>query len=383
MSNTIKILISCMLFLISCNSNDVSTVDEISDDVVKREAKLDSIQKAELQKDVTLKKVSVEINSKMNVEFAIPLSRHFSKLLTGDLDIELVDTLSDESRIIQLLGPSDGNHAVGEICVAPSDDSTLFSVKNIIENNFSKKIIYETKNSTIFSSFGDKYQVYVRHYDPVRKCYFLYSSLIENNGSFKAYADSFSSLMIGMNLFSINKTVLVENITWENIKSSLLSSELDEYNTNYGSLRKDIKFFLRDRDIADLTSQGNLYLYRIPQSGDGHDNLIKQIAERKFDGPLGELIDHSDSYFFTRYLAEKYHDITNFKFEKSISTNTVLVSVLSTTGYDEDSKQVYSYFSLTSIKTVQGQFYLISESNSSGDDMQILANDFFSKNLSI
>jgi hypothetical protein len=274
---------------------------------------------------------------------------------------------------------SDGDS--GEILfVGKSDNPDIFPVADIKKYNEPEKILLEDKNSLLYiDSFGRK-KLYFRQYAPSTKIYYLYTAEVPKYNDEKLqYAALFSIYKKAKNILSFDKEAQLENITWEKVKPGVSEAELQNYKLYYTSLEKELKYFLKNNDSVYIKKDNfDLYLYRDNAHSQKALDQTALIADANFSGTFDGL--PFENRLRSGYFGDKYSRDDELTFIKRLSSNSILVSAKEDNGYVNDNT---AYFSISSIKTPKGQFYLISRANKDGNDVASLMNDYFSKHLKI
>lgn len=376
-----------LLFLLSCKKEAVKT-DEYNDQLLGiPQAQIDSIRKAEDQKQILLTRVSYDIDSADTIDLMLPLNNYVKEYSFSSSNVNLTDPekaeAGDETLIHQGISIkndfSDGDS--GELLfVGKSDNPDLFPVADIKKYNEPEKIISEDKNSLLYiDSFGRK-KLYFRQYDPAGKTYYLYTAEIPKYNDEKLqYASLFSIYKKAKNILSFDKEIQPENLTWEKIRSGVSEAELRNYKLYYTSLEKELKYFLKNNDSVYIKKDNfDLYLYRDNTHSQSALDQTVLIANSNFSGTFDGI--PFENSLRSGYFMDKYSTDDEFTFVRRLSSNSILVSAKDDSGYVKDTT---GYFIISSIKTPKGQFYLISGTNKEGNNMTALMNDYFSKHLKI
>ena len=382
------LFITSFLFLLSCGGKDKDT--GYSDMLMGiSQSSIDSIRKAEDKKPVYLKKLTFDVDSASSVDLMLPPGNYLKEYSFSSPNIHLSDPehpTQEEDESLLPLGISIKNNFSdddsGEVLMTgKSDNPNIYPVSDIKKFNPAEKILLEDKNTLIFiDSFGDK-KLYYRQYDPAAKRYYLYTAEIPKYNDEKLqYASLFSAYKKARNLLAFDKEIPPENLTWERVKPGLSEIELKSYDRYYISLQKELKYFLKDNDSANIKKTNfDLYLYRDNIHSQKGIDQTKLLADSNFSGTFEEL--PFENRFTDGYFQGKYRDDDKLKFVKRISNNSILVSAEYADSYSYSSPA--GYFIISSIKTGKGQFYLISMTNKDGNDIVALMNDYFSKHLKI
>ncbi|MDR2237637.1 MAG: hypothetical protein LBE92_16060 [Chryseobacterium sp.] len=377
------------LFLLSCGKKDPDT--GYTDMLMGiPQSTIDSIQKAEDKKQVYLDKVTFTVDSATSINMMIPAGHYIKEYSFSSPNIRLEDPenpsqVEDESLLP--IGISIKNNFSdsdnGEIVmVGASDNPDIYPVSDIKKFNPAEKILFEDKNTLIFiDSFGHK-KLYHRQYDSTTKWYYLYTSeTAKYNDEKLEYASLFSSYKKARNILAFDKETAPENLTWEKLKPGLSELERKSYDVYYTSLQKELKYFLKDNDSANIKKTNfDLYLYRDHLHSQKGIDQTKLIADAAFSGTFEEL--PFENRLTDGYFRGKYRDDDRFKFIKRLSNTSILMSAEDGEQYSYSSSQP-AYYIISSIKTDKGQFYLISMTNKNGNDIVALMNDYFSKHLKI
>ncbi|MCT2564398.1 hypothetical protein [Chryseobacterium herbae] len=381
-------LIFGLLFLLSCKK-EVVKVDEYNDQLLGiPQAQIDSIRKAEDQKQLFLTKVSYTIDSANTIDLMLPVNNHVKEYSFSSSNLNLTDPeqtrdAEDESSYPQGISIKNdfSEDDSGELLfVGKSDNPDLFPVADIKKYNDPEKILSEDKNSLLYiDSFGRK-KLYFRQYNPASQTYYLYTAEVPKYNNEKLqYAALFSIYNKAKNILSFDKEAPLENLTWEKVKPGVSEAELQNYRVYYMSLGKELKYFLKNNDSAYIKNDNfDLYLYRDQSHTQNALDQTHLIADSNFSGTFDGL--PFENRLRSGYFVNRYSNDDEFTFVKRLSSHTILVSAKEDNGYVKDSTE---YFTISSIKTPKGQFYLISTTNKDGNDMTALMNDYFSKHLKI
>ncbi|KPE51345.1 hypothetical protein [Chryseobacterium indologenes] len=382
------LFITSFLFLLSCGGKEKDT--GYTDMLMGiPQSSIDSIRKAEDQKPVYLKKLTFDIDSASSVDLMLPLGNYLKEYSFSSPNINLEDpenpTQVEDDSLLPLGISIKNNLSDGDsgevLMVGKSDNPNIYSVTDIKKFNPAEKILLEDKNTLIFiDSFGHK-KLYYRQYDTASKRYYLYTAETPKYNDEKLeYAALFSAYRKAKNLLAFDKETPSESLTWEKVKSGLSEVELKSYGRYYTSLQKELKYFLKDNDSADIRKPNfDLYLYRDHIHSQKGIDQTKILADSGFSGTFDEL--PFENRFTDGYFQGKYGYDDKFKFIKRISNSSILVSAEDADHYSYSSPP--GYFIISSIKTDKGQFYLISMTNKDGNDIIALMNDYFSKHLKI
>lgn len=382
------LFVTSFLLLLSCGGKDKDT--GYTDMLLGiPQSSIDSVRKAEDQKPVYLEKLTFDIDSASSVDLMLPLGNYLKEYSFSSPNIILEDPehpsqVEDESLLpsgISIRNNFSDEDSGEVLMVGTSDNPDIYPVSEIKKFNPAEKILLEDKNTLIFiDSFGHK-KLYYRQYDPATKRYYLYTAETPKYNDEKLqYASLFSAYKKARNLLAFDKEASPESLSWEKIKPGLSAIELKSYDRYYTSLQKELKYFLKDNDSANIEMPHlDLYLYRDQNHSQKGIDQTKLIADSDFSGTFEELPFENrltDGYFRKKY---RYDD--QLKFIKRISSNSILVRAEDTETYTYSGPP--EYFIISSIKTGKGQFYLISMTNKDGNDIIALMNDYFSKHLKI
>lgn len=377
-------------FLFSCKGNEDNENFKNTDDYKSLvlgipQAQIDSIQKAEAKKQAFLRKNSYELDSATTVAMMLPMSNYLKDYsFSSDINLTDPNTTSeiDEAELPVSVGVqntfSEGDS--GEVLlIGKSYNPNIFPVSDIKKFNESEKTLFEDKNALLFiDGFGRK-KLFYRQYNPANSTYYLYTAEVPKYNDQKLqYASLFSIYKKAQNLLAFDKENQLGSLTWEKIKPSLSEPELKNYKIYYKSLEKELKFFLKNNDSVRINrDKMQFYLYRDEDHSKNTFNQVGILGNSAFSGTLEDL--NFENRLYPGYFKEIYESDDEFKFIKSISDNSILMKATKR-GYNSDT---VSYYIISSIKTEKGQFYLISPTNESGNDLTSLMNDYFSKHLKI
>ncbi|HCA09140.1 hypothetical protein [Chryseobacterium sp.] len=376
-----------LLFLLSCKKEAVKDDGYTDPALGIPQTQIDSIRKAEDQKQVLLKKVSYQTDSASSVEIMLPVS-NYVKEYSFSPGINLTDPqktteTKDETTYTQGLNiQNDFSDSSSDevVLIGQSNNPDVFPVSDIKEFNETEKILSEDKNSLLYiDAFGHK-KLYYRQYVPATKTYYLYIAEVPKYNSEKLqYAALYSIYSKAKHLLSFDKEALPENLTWEKVKPGISEVELKNYNIYYNSLQKELKYFLKNNDSTEIRKDHfDLYLYRDNPHTQKAMDQTALIADSNFSGHFEDL--PFENHLISGYFSGKFSNDDLFAFVRRLSSNSILVSAKNDSGYVNDTTE---YFIISSIKTPKGQFYLISSTNKDGNDMTALMNDYFSKHLKI
>lgn len=349
------------------------------------QAQIDSIRKSEEKKQVVLKKVSFKVDSANSVDLMLPIS-NYAKEYSFSGDINLTDPNSSAERSEDEIPASisikndfsDGDTAE-LIQIGKSSNPDIYPVSDIKEFNEIEKVLLETKNALLYvDDFGHK-KMYYRQYNPANSSYYLYiADVPKYNDQKLQYAELFSIYKKAQNLLSFDKENQSQNLTWESVRPTLSTIELKNYEVYYKSLEKELKYFMKDNDSADIKKEHiQLYLYRDDDHSKHNFDQVTVLADSQYSGTFETM--YFQSRLYQGFFKGIYEIDDPFKFIRKISDNSILMSA-TRKGYSSDDT---SFYIISSIKTPKGRFYLISPTTENGNDVTALINTYFSKHLKI
>ena len=378
------------LFLFSCKDDkenkDFSKTDEYEDMVLGiPQAQIDSIRKSEEKKQVILKKVSFDIDSANSVDLMLPVSNYLKEYsFSGNVNLTDPNSTSEQNEAeipttISIKNDFSDGDSAELLLVGKSNNPNIYPVSDIKEFNEIEKVLLENKDALLYvDAFGRK-KMYYRQYNPANSTYYLYTVEVPKYNDQKLqYAELFSDYKKAQNLLAFNKESLIENLTWEKIKPSVSDLELNNYDVYYKSLQKELKYFLKNNDSVNINKDRiQLYLYRDEDHTKNTFDQVTILANSEYSGTFYDL--NFENRLHKGYFKQIYDTNDEFRFVKKISDHSILMSA-TRSGYSSNET---NYYIISSIKTANGQFYLISPTNKDGNDLTALMNDYFSKHLKI
>ncbi|RRJ92687.1 hypothetical protein EG240_02570 [Paenimyroides tangerinum] len=387
------------IFLISSCKDKVSDNFDIEQGSISA-TEIDSIKNAELSFKPILKTEIIKLDSLTSLEVSLPTNLYFDDDSSSNFKAFLEEYNSEVSEsdeqaiqtkyIFDLKSNVLQGQTLGQLLIENSPNASLYQIDDIIKFNEITDIIQRDKNFIIYKEFG-KYYVYVRNYNAIESRYYLSIFEIDDVESEKElYNTIFKNLNIANRLFDA-ETLYDQQISWLDLKPSLSLAELNSLDKNYKSFTKEIKLFLKnDGDFVELETI-NTFLFK-----DSNPNLIQEIENLNepinldnFAG-LFEVKEENQSMYnhasksqkFLEYLFQKNGGSSIISFKKRISSNSIIFQIERESDY-YDKENTFEYFALCSAKTQWGQFYLLSDSNAEGTDLNTIMNDYFVKYLKL